>query len=487
MIIAIDSGTSSVRTLAFSPDGSVLALRQKKLPIFYPQTDWVEQDAEELFRLQAETFSEVLDEVNENNEIVLVGLTNQRETTIIWERASGKPIYPAIVWQDRRTEKYCQSLRENSHVSEKVRKKTGLPIDPYFSASKIRWILENVSDARARAESGELAFGTVDSWLLWHFSGGAVHKTDASNASRTLLYDISAGNWDEELLALFNVPAALLPEVCSSADDYFVGEWKGRAVRIAAMMGDQQAAAFGQRCFSEGDLKNTYGTGCFLLVNVGATPVSNDAGLLSTVAWQINGKRTYALEGAVFNAGTIFDLLKNWGVLSNETQLDNADDLADANVFLVPAFNGLGAPYWDGSARGAIFGIDRATDARALISAGLAAVAYQTDELLNLIQNSLDTPVSTLNVDGGLTRSETLLRFQAKLSGLPITRAFTHETTALGAALMAGLGVGIYDSLSHINKVLPKGNIILPEPDDRIIGLKARWKDAVRRTRGWIT
>jgi len=448
LVLALDQGTTSTRAILFrAPDLTPLALARRELTQFYPQPGWVEHDPEEIFRHAVEVMREALAMAGaEASDVAAIGITNQRETTIVWDRATGVPIYPAIVWQDRRTAENCARLREGGHEAEVLRR-TGLLLDPYFSATKLAWILNHVPGARERAARGELAFGTVDTFLLWRLTDGKVFATDATNASRTALYDITRGAWDEELLRLFGVPAAILPEVRDSAGVFGTTKVLGAATPIAGIAGDQQAALIGQACFRPGMVKATYGTGAFVLLTTGTTPIASRHRLLTTVAWQFAGRRTYALEGAIFVAGASVQWLRDGlGLLAGAVEADALAAAADPaqRVMLVPAFTGLGAPWWNAEARGAITGLTRATGRAEIVRAALEAVAFQTRDLIDAMHADWgETPETVLRVDGGMTASGWTMQAIADQLAAPVDRPAIAETTALGAAYLAGWTEGV--------------------------------------------
>ena len=491
-ILALDQGTTSSRAIIFDADGQRIGAGQEEFPQHFPQDGWVEHDPEDLWGSTLRSAQQALKESGlQASTIRAIGITNQRETTLIWNRESGEPLYRAIVWQDRRTSAYCQALSEDLLRQDKmdlIQERTGLLLDAYFSASKIRWILDHVEGAQAAAERGELAFGTVDTYLLWRLTGGRSHYTDASNASRTLLFNIHTQRWDEDLLTLFNVPPALLPEVLDSAADF--GECDasilGAPIPIAGIAGDQQAAAFGQCCFEPGMAKSTYGTGCFLLLNTGDKALKSENRLLTTVAYRLQGKVTYALEGSIFMAGATMQWLRDGLKLFEDA--DETEELArqadkDMNVLMVPAFTGLGAPYWDADARGAIFGLTRDTGIKELVTAALLSVCYQTRDLQKAMEADGERP-DTLRVDGGMARNDFVLQNLADLLGCRVDRPRYTETTALGVAWLAGLQCGIYDSLEQIAEHWQLERSFAPQKDkawrdERYL----LWQDAVSRTR----
>jgi len=490
-ILALDQGTTSSRSILVDHTGKIHASASREFKQHFPKPGWVEHDPMEIWSSQEATAGEVLAESGLNPvDIAAVGITNQRETTLVWERATGNPVYPAIVWQDRRTAALCQRLwREGAQPV--VTEKTGLRLDPYFSATKVHWILENVEGARSKAEAGELAFGTVDSWLIWQLTQGRVHATDPSNASRTLLFNLAEDDWDDELLELFDVPRSMMPEVLDSSGPY--GEVSGIAslagVPVAGVAGDQQAALFGQACFKPGMAKNTYGTGCFLLMQTGDKRLSSTNNLLTTVAWRIGGKTEYALEGSIFVAGALIQWLRDeLGVIKSASECDQlaAEVVDTGGVVIVPAFTGLGAPYWDPHARGTIQGITRGTTRAHLCRAALEAIAHQTADLVASMERDSGRSVSEMRVDGGVARSDLMLQFQSDLLGISVVRPANIETTALGAAYLAGLGVGFWENRESITERWSTDTTFSPREDSsrKCLGQK-RWKRAVERSLEW--
>lgn len=448
-LLALDQGTSSSRTIVFRDSGEIVASAQQEFTQHFPQPGWVEHDANELWSSQLATARAALAKAGINAaDIAALGITNQRETTIVWERATGRPIFNAIVWQDRRTEALCDRLRADG-LADAIREKTGLILDPYFSATKLNWILNHVDGARARAARGELAFGTVDSWLAWNLTGGRLHVTDVSNAARTMLWNIHEGRWDQELLAWLDIPPEVLPDVHPSSHQYGATDarWLGGCVPIAGLAGDQQSALFGQACFEPGMAKNTYGTGCFMLLNTGAQCADSKHGLISTAACQAGATRQYALEGSVFVGGAVVQWLRDGLKAINSTAEVEAlaGSVPDSGgVVFVPAFTGLGAPYWVPSAKGAILGLSRGTTQAHIARAALEGIAFQSAALLQAMMRDAATPITELRVDGGACANSLLLQFQADLLGIPVLRPRVTETTALGAAYLAGLAVGVY-------------------------------------------
>jgi glycerol kinase len=488
-ILAIDQGTTSSRAILFSGDGRRLGQAQKELPQHFPQSGWVEHDAEDIWRDTVEVMRGALADAGKRAEdVAAIGITNQRETTVIWDRATGEPIHKAIVWQDRRTAEFCQKLRADG-AEEVVRQRTGLLLDPYFSGTKIAWLLECVPGARERAERGELAFGTIDCFLLWRLTGGKVHATDATNASRSLIFDIRKQAWDPELLALLRIPENLLPEVKDCDADFGTSEPDilGRAVPIGGIAGDQQAATIGQACFEPGMMKSTYGTGCFALFNTGSELVHSQHRLLSTIAYRLGGKTTYALEGSIFVAGAAVQWLRDGlGIIKSASETAALAAKADPGqrVYLVPAFTGLGAPYWDAEARGAVFGLTRATGPAELARATLEAVCYQTRDLLEAMKADGATGLEALRVDGGMVANDWMLQMLADILGVAVERPVVAETTALGAAYLAGLNQGLFADLDAVAAQWQSDARFEPrmdaaERDARYAG----WRDAVARTR----
>ncbi|HMH50692.1 MAG TPA: glycerol kinase GlpK [Candidatus Acidoferrum sp.] len=491
-VLALDQGTSGSTAMVVHPDGQVLARGYAELPQYYPRPGWVEHEPEEIWTTIGRAGASALARAGvTGSEIAAVGITNQRETAIVWERGSGTPIHRAIVWQCRRTAEMCDRLRADG-AEPMVRERTGLVLDAYFSGTKIRWLLDEVPGARARAERGELAFGTVDSWLLWKLTGGAVHATDVSNASRTLCLNLRTVEWDDEMLALLGVPRAMLPRVMPSAGIF--GEttglgWLPRGVPVAGIAGDQQAALFGQACYDVGSAKNTYGTGCFVLLNTGATPVTSRHGLLTTIAWQIDGKTTYALEGSVFIAGAAMQWLRDGlGLLKSAGDSQAmAESVPDTGgVYFVPAFVGLGAPYWDMYARGTIVGLTRGTTSAHLVRAALEAIAYQSRDVLEAMAADSGEPIRALRVDGGAAANDFLCQFQADVMNVPVERPRVIETTALGAAGLAGLGAGVWRSLDDFAERAAIERTFVPSMDARVREDRyGGWRRAVERARGW--
>lgn len=490
-LLALDQGTTSSRAIIFDETGCLHEVAQKEFRQIFPQSGWVEHDPEEIWSTQVGVAVEALSRGRvAAREIAAVGITNQRETTIVWDRKTGHPVYNAIVWQDRRTAAFCDELRARGYESA-IQQKTGLKVDPYFSGTKIRWILDNVDGARRRAEMGELAFGTVDSWLLWNLTGGRVHATDPSNASRTMLYNIHTGDWDDDLLVWLGVPRSMMPEVRSSSEVYgeVSTELFPAPAPIAGIAGDQQAALFGQACFQPGLAKNTYGTGCFMLQNTGAMAAPSRNNLLTTVAWKRAGVTEYALEGSVFIGGAVVQWLRDGLKLihSAEDVEPLAASVADnGGLFLVPAFAGLGAPHWDARARGVLVGITRGVTAGHVARAALESIAFQVADLLEAMHADAGIELPELRVDGGASRNNLLMQFQADLLGVPVVRPAITETTALGAAFLAALGVGILKGTDAVSQHWKVERRFEPSSNrDFFQGLKARWRKAVERAKGW--
>tara|TARA_B110001454_G_scaffold61797_1_gene60226 strand:+ start:2736 stop:4223 length:1488 start_codon:yes stop_codon:yes gene_type:complete len=454
-LLAIDQGTTSSRAIIFDLDGHIIATSQQEFAQIFPKDGWVEHDPETIWKTTEETCREAIKKAAlQGEDIVSIGITNQRETTVVWDKETGQPVYNAIVWQDRRTADRCQKLRQQEGLVEKLTSKTGLLLDPYFSASKIEWILDNVEGARTRADAGELLFGTIDSFLLWRLTGGQQHATDATNASRTLLFNIHTNEWDRELLELFNIPACMLPEVrdCAADYGYTKADLFGSEIAIGGIAGDQQAALVGQACFAPGMAKSTYGTGCFMIMNTGEKALQSKNRLLTTIGYRINGKTRYALEGSIFMAGATIQWIRDGlQLISNakESQSLAEETGADNSVYMVPAFTGLGAPYWDPEARGAIFGLARDTGIKEIVTAGLQSVCYQTRDLLQAMSQDGARPAS-IRVDGGMVVNDWLMQFLADTLGVTIERPQVTETTALGVAYLAGLQAGIFESLEQV-------------------------------------
>jgi glycerol kinase len=490
-ILALDQGTTSSRALIVDRQGKVCSVAQKEFQQVFPKSGWVEHDPNEIWSSQASVAAEAMAKLNlDGEQIAAIGITNQRETAIVWDRTTGEPIHNAIVWQDRRTSAFCDELRNTGHA-EMIQRKTGLVIDAYFSATKVRWILDHVAGARQQAQAGELAFGTVDSWLIWKLTNGRAHSTDITNASRTLLFNIHDQKWDEELCRLFDVRPSMLPEVrsCSEVVGLTGTTFPAANVPIAGIAGDQQAAMFGQMCTEEGMIKNTYGTGCFIVMNTGEKAKRSRNNLLTTIAWKLDGKVTYALEGSIFIAGAVVQWLRDGlGCITRSEQVETlANSVADnGGVYMVPAFAGLGAPYWDQYARGAIFGITRGTTNAHIARACVESIAFQTRDVLDAMADDAGIPIAELRVDGGASVNDRLMEFQAGLADVTVIRPETLETTAMGAAFFAGLAVGYWKDLAEIRTIWKKGAQFEPHmaPETRAELLKS-WHKAVDRVRNW--
>lgn len=485
-IVALDQGTSSSRAIVFNRKGEAKAVCQKEFTQHFPQPGMVEHDPMEIWATEYAVMTEAVTSLGLGGaDIAAIGITNQRETTIIWDAATGKPICNAIVWQDRRTSEYCDSLKE-AGLTEMIRSKTGLIIDAYFSGTKIRWILENVPGARERAERGELRFGTVDSWLVWNLTGGHEHVTDVSNASRTMLFNIHTLQWDAELLDILGVPLSMMPQVKSSSEVYGRTSLLGEDVPVSGIAGDQQAALFGQMCTEQGAVKNTYGTGCFLLMNTGEKPIVSKNNLLTTIAWKLDGKVTYALEGSIFVAGSVVQWLRDGlGIIRSSSEVEAlAASVSDAGgVYMVPALTGLGAPYWDQYAKGSIHGITRGTTAAHIARAALEGIAFQTMDIVSAMEKDAGVPLGELKVDGGASRNNLLMQFQSDVLGTKVVRPLVTETTALGAAYLAGLAVGFWKSIDEVKRQWQAERIFTPTMAPDLVALaKKGWADAVDRT-----
>ncbi|KHD85342.1 glycerol kinase GlpK [Heyndrickxia ginsengihumi] len=488
-ILSIDQGTTSSRAILFNHKGEVVRVAQKEIPQHFPQPGWVEHNASEIWGSVLAVIATVLSEADiEAKQIAAIGITNQRETAVVWDKETGHPIYNAIVWQSRQTAGICEELKKKGY-EDLVREKTGLLIDPYFSGTKIKWILDHVEGARERAEKGELLFGTIDTWLIWKLSGGKAHVTDYSNASRTLLYNIYDLQWDDELLEMLDVPKSMLPEVKPSSYEYAKTvpyHFFGCEVPIAGVAGDQQAALFGQACFEEGMAKNTYGTGCFMLMNTGEKGVKSKHGLLTTLAWGIDGKVEYALEGSIFVAGSAVQWLRDGlRMIKDSAQSEDYATKVESTegVYVVPAFVGLGTPYWDSDVRGAVFGLTRGTTKEHFIRATLESLAYQTKDVLTAMEADSNVPLKTLRVDGGAVKNNFLMQFQSDILSVPVERPVVSETTALGAAYLAGLAVGYWESREEIAKQWNVEKRFAPSLDENVKDqLYSGWKKAIQAT-----
>ena len=486
-IVALDQGTTSSRAILFSKEAKIAGIDQKEYTQHFPQPGWVEHDPEEIWTSQLEVFELLLKENNVGiDDIISIGITNQRETILIWDKNTGKPVHNAIVWQDKRTSDYCEELKEQG-LSEEINARTGLVIDAYFSGTKIKWILDHVEGVREQAEKGELLAGTIDTWLIWKMTGGKRHVTDQTNASRTLVYNINELDWDKELLDLLTIPKTLLPEVLPSSSHFGDFEYQGKKIPINGVAGDQQAALFGQACFDKGEAKNTYGTGCFLLMNIGNKPILSEHGLLTTIACSTDGKPTYAFEGSVFVAGAVVQWLRDGLEIiktASETE-EIAKSVEEEEVIIVPAFAGLGVPYWDASSRGAIFGLTRDSSSKHLIKAALQSIAYQTKDIVEAIQEDTKVKMQNLNVDGGASVNNYLMQFQSDILGIQVDRPQIFESTALGAAFLAGLQSGIW-TIDDLKKIRKTSKLFKPELSLAIrASLYNKWRDAVSRTLNW--
>jgi len=491
-VLALDAGTTSSRSLLFDVHGRIVALAQREFTQRFPRPGWVEHDASEVWETQHATMLAALQRAGASpRDVVAVGITNQRETTVLWERSSGKPLAPAIVWQDRRTAAQCDALRAAGHEPE-ISASTGLLLDPYFSATKMAWLLEHVPGGRARAAAGELCFGTIDSWLIWNLTAGRRHVTDATNACRTMLFDLASGGWSQPLLDLFGIPRVALPEIvdsCLAPAAAIEIDLDGTKLPLTGVAGDQQAALFGQACFTPGMVKNTYGTGCFALMNAGAIPRPSRHRLLSTVAWRRGGDSRFALEGGVFMGGATVQWLRDGlGIIQRSDEIEAlAASVPDSgDVYLVPAFAGLGAPQWDAAARGTIVGLTRGSNRAHLARAALESIAFQTADLVNAMREDAGHPLGELRVDGGAARNDLLLQFQADLLGVPVLRPTNTETTAFGAAALAGLGAGFWQSEAEIASLWTLEKRFEPRMDRAMAAARrARWHEALARSRGW--
>lgn len=489
-ILSLDQGTTSSRAIVFNHQGSLVSVAQKEFTQIYPQSGWVEHDPREIWSSQVSVAAEAILMANlQASDIAAIGITNQRETTVVWDRHTGEPVYNAIVWQDRRTAGYCDSLKARG-LDQMIREKTGLVIDAYFSATKIKWILDQVDGAREKAEGGRLAFGTIDSWLIWNLTGGKVHVTDVSNASRTLLYNINTLAWDKELLELFTIPENMLPEVKSSSEVF--GETSATLfatkIPISGIAGDQQAALFGQLCTQPGMVKNTYGTGCFMLMNIGEKPILSKNNLVTTIAWKIGNKTHYALEGSIFIAGAVVQWLRDeLKIIKTSAEIETLAAGVEDNggVVMVPAFAGLGAPHWNQYARGTIFGITRGTNDSHIARAALESIAFQTMEVLQAMEADSGITIKELRVDGGATKNNLLMQFQANILNARVVRPEMVEVTAIGAAYLAGLGIGYWTSVEDIQQQWEINKIFEPETEFQAEELKKGWFRAVKGVKAW--
>ena len=489
-ILSLDQGTTSSRAILFNQKGEIVQIAQKEFKQIYPKSGWVEHDADEIWSTQLAVMTEAIAKAKiKLDQIKGIGITNQRETTIVWNRRTGKPIFNAIVWQDRRTASYCQKIVEQG-LAEKIQEKTGLLIDAYFSASKINWILENVKGARKLAEKGELAFGTVDSWLVYNLTGGEKHVTDVSNASRTLLFNIHTLSWDEELLSIFDIPKSMLPEVCSSSEVYghTTSEISHTQIPIAGIAGDQQAALFGQLCIKKGMVKNTYGTGCFLLMNIGKKPVISNNKLVTTIAWKIGKEVHYALEGSIFIGGAVVQWLRDeLGIIKKSSDVEAlATSVEDSNgVYVIPAFSGLGAPHWNADARGIVVGLSRGSNDAHIARASLESIAYQTYDILKAMENDAGSKIKELRVDGGATQNTFLMQFQSDILKTNVIRPSITETTAMGAAFLAGLAVGFWKDLDELQSLWKEDKQFVPNKSVKYGSQLEEWKRATETAKFW--
>jgi glycerol kinase len=490
-VMALDQGTTSSRALIFDRKGAIVSMAQKEFKQIFPQPGWVEHDPNEIWSSQVAVVAEAMSKIGINGlNVEAIGITNQRETTIVWDRNTGEPIYNAIVWQDRRTSNFCDELKEKGYT-ETIRQKTGLVIDAYFSGTKVKWILNNVPGAREKANRGELAFGTVDTWLVWKLTRGRTHVTDVTNASRTMLFNINSLEWDKDLLELFNIPESMLPRVASSSEiyDHTNTTFFASKVPISGIAGDQQAALFGQMCTNEGMVKNTYGTGCFLLMNTGEKPFLSKNNLITTIAWQLDGKTYYALEGSIFIGGAVVQWLRDGlGIIKSSAEVEDLAKQVDDNgdLYLVPSFTGMGAPHWDQYARGLMIGISRGTTRAHIARAALESIAFQTMDVLDVMEKDTGIKVAELRVDGGASANNLLMQFQSDVLGINVNRPKTIETTAMGAAYLAGLATGYWKDINEIKKLWQLDNTFTPSmPAEKLDKMKEKWTDAVERAKSW--
>lgn len=489
--MALDQGTTSSRALIFDQKGNIRSMAQKEFQQIFPQPGWVEHDPNEIWSSQVAVAAEAMSKIGINGQnLEGIGITNQRETTIVWDRISGEPIYNAIVWQDRRTSSLCDELREKGYA-ETIRKKTGLVIDAYFSGTKVKWILDNVPGAREKANRGELAFGTVDSWLVWKLTRGRTHVTDITNASRTMLFNINTLSWDSELLELLQIPESILPRVASSSEvyDYTNTTFFASKVPIAGIAGDQQAALFGQMCTEQGMVKNTYGTGCFILMNTGKKPFISKNNLITTIAWQVNGETYYALEGSIFIGGAVVQWLRDGlGIIKSSAEVEAlAQQVPDnGDLYLVPSFTGMGAPHWNQYARGLMIGISRGTTSAHIARAALESIAFQTMDVLEVMVKDTGINLSELRVDGGASANNLLMQFQSDILGINVLRPKTIETTAMGAAYLAGLATGYWKNIDEIASIWQLDRSFKPNINpETLLKMKEKWSDAVQRAKSW--
>ena len=485
-ILAIDQGTTSSRAIIFDKQGKIQSVSQQEFTQYFPRPGWVEHDAEEIWSSEYSVITDAIAKMGvDAASLSAIGITNQRETTIVWDAVTGKPVSHAIVWQDRRTAEYCDTLKSLGLV-DMIRSRTGLIIDAYFSATKVRWILENVPGAKDKALRGELRFGTVDSWLVWNLTGGRVHATDVTNASRTMLFNIHTLEWDKDLLDLFGIPESMMPKVLGSSEVYGEANIEGTKVPIAGIAGDQQSALFGQMCIEPGAVKNTYGTGCFLLMNTGDKPIMSSNNLLTTIAWKVGGKVSYALEGSIFVAGSVIQWLRDGlGLIktSPESEALAASVPDNGGVYFVPALTGLGAPHWDAYATGSIYGITRGTTAAHIARAALEGIAFQTMDIVEAMGRDAGVPIRELKVDGGASRNNLLMQFQSDILGTSVVRPEVTETTALGAAYLAGLAVGYWSGIDEVRRQWSAERVFTPQMDaEGVKSAKAGWANAIERT-----
>lgn len=487
-ILSLDQGTTSSRALVVNKQGEIKSVSQQEFKQIYPQSGWVEHDAKEIWKTQLECAQEAIKQIGGASKIAALGITNQRETTVVWNRNTGEPVYNAIVWQDRRTAGYCDELKARD-LESSIKEKTGLVIDAYFSATKLKWILDNVDGARDLAQKGELAFGTIDSWLAWNLTKGQLHCTDVSNASRTMLFNINTMTWDEELLELFNIPASILPEVKSNSELMGKTSCFEQDIPIAGMAGDQQSALFGQMCTEKGMLKNTYGTGCFLMMNTGNTPTPSKNKLLSTVAWKLGVEVTYALEGSIFMGGATIQWLRDeLQIIKESPEVEELANKVDDNggVYLVPAFAGLGAPHWDQYARGTLLGMSRGSNKSHVARAALESIAYQTKDVVTAMEADANIKLNQLRVDGGASVNNTLMQFQSDILNSSVVRPKTLETTAMGAAYFAGLAVGFWENVDEIKKQWREDKQFSSKMDETSrLKLLKTWDKALNCAKGW--
>ncbi|MBO6622141.1 MAG: glycerol kinase GlpK [Balneola sp.] len=491
-ILSIDQGTTSSRAILFNKEGEIKGVVQKEFKQHFPKDGWVEHDPEEIWNTQKEVIEEVVSKYAEGGKIIAaIGITNQRETTVVWDKETGEPVYNAIVWQDRRTSDYCDELRSDGW-SDKIQQKTGLVLDSYFSGTKLKWILDNVDGARQKAEEGKLAFGTIDCWLIWNLTKGKKHVTDITNASRTLLFNIHDKEWDTELLELMEIPENMLPNVCSSSGEIATAELDcfENGIPITGIAGDQQAAMFGQMCLEPGMLKNTYGTGSFIMFNTGEKAITSENNLLTTIGWQMNGETTYALEGSIFIAGALVQWLRDGlGIIKSSADVEKLalTEKDNGGVYLVPAFAGLGAPHWDQKARGAMYGLTRGATAGHIARAALEGIAFQVKDVLTAMEADSGISIKELRVDGGASVNKTLMQFQSDILGIPIVRPKVTETTALGAAYLAGLAVGFWKSTDELQKKWEIDARFEPEmkmsEKERLL---EKWNQAVEKSKNWV-